>query len=169
MNVDQPIPFQHALERDFVIVVGRAAPGQLCKHHDNDNIDALTDFARQFGWSEKKVVVLDARKEPCGGTGDDLIRSALRRVKEGNVGAIAIGGSNGFVHSTLGSDELWEAAAQGKCLIVVEGRIYNPAATPDKLILRLLSSFAEFDNEARTRWMRAVSHGAKGSESGGDQ
>jgi DNA invertase Pin-like site-specific DNA recombinase len=157
MNVYQPVSLQHALQRDFLTIVRQSTLIQKDNNRGSGKLQlSLTDFARQLGWPEDRITVLDARGESGSRGSRDIFKDALRRVRGGTVGAVAFARSDRLGRTALESGEFLDAAAKNQTLIITEGRIYNPASASDKLILGLLNQFAEYENDARTMWMMAT-------------
>lgn len=61
-------------------------------------------------------------------------------------------------HDRLGrnfadAEALFEVMRQNGVLIMVDGRVYDPADESDDFILTIHAKFAEFENRARSRWL----------------
>lgn len=61
-------------------------------------------------------------------------------------------------HDRLGrnfadAEDIFQVMRENGVLIMVDGRIYDPADEADDFILTIHAKFAEFENRARTRWL----------------
>jgi DNA invertase Pin-like site-specific DNA recombinase len=117
---------------------------------------SLTELATQLGWPDDLIETVDARGESGSRGPRELFHHVLDRVKAGAVGAVLVARNDRLGRDALRSEELVTAAAQHGTLIIVEGRIYDPANSADKLMLGMMNQFAEYENRARTAWMLAT-------------
>ena len=113
----------------------------------------------RLGWPADMVGVTDARGESgSAGANREKFEQLLARVKAGEIGLVAVARSDRLGRNDVDSARFLEAAAATQTLIMVGGRIYNPASDADTMMLQMMSSFAEYENRARIRWMMLTRH-----------
>lgn len=114
-------------------------------------------FLEALGWPADRIDVIDARGESgSAGAKRPRFERLLADVAAGRYGIVTVGRSDRLGRNDVDSSRFLEAAAHTHTLVAVSGRIYNPAADADSMLLGMLSKYSEYENRARIRWMMAA-------------
>jgi DNA invertase Pin-like site-specific DNA recombinase len=80
-------------------------------------------------------------------------RELMRLVRGGKVGLILLARHDRVGRNTKDSRALYDLLVEHQVLLMVDGRIYDPADEGDAFILNMYAAFAEYENRARARWI----------------
>jgi hypothetical protein len=142
-------------EKIAVNFVRQSSRIQEEKHTGSGDMQlAQSAFLESIGWPADRIVTIDARGE--SGRANAVrpkFEELRRRVRSGEVGLVVVARSDRLGRNDVDSATFLQAAAETHTLIMVGGRIYNPAADADSMMLGVLSKLAEYENRAQIRWM----------------
>ena len=104
---------------------------------------ALADRARTLGWSN--VIVID---DDLGRSGGGIARPGYRslgRYLPGEAGAVFAIEASRLARNGRDWHTLLEFCALVRCLIIDEGRVYDPVQINDRLLLGMKGTFSEME------------------------
>lgn len=112
-------------------------------------------YVRPFGVEPDGIRVVDARGE-SGRAGADRPQFAalLEAARAGRIGILLLARHDRLGRNDEDSSALFAALSRTGGLVMVDGRCYDPSEPHDKLMLGLQAQFAEYENNARMRWMQ---------------
>lgn len=147
--------FAAALRKGARVLIRQSSNVQRLKHTGSADVQLeAVEVLRQLGWEEEQIEIVDARGESADfDKPRPKFNALLRDVRAGEVGIVTIGRGDRLGRNDLESSIFLEACAQTRTYILDGSKLYNPASVNDKLVLRLFSVFAEYENQARTRWL----------------
>jgi hypothetical protein len=148
--------FNHPLldvARDVMLIIRQSTKIQKRDNPGSGELQLSLLSLLANTWPGERIITVDARGESGSRGKRELIQKVLNGINSGLVGTIAFMRGDRLGRTALESEEILRAAVNHKVLIITEGRIYNPASATDKLMLSMMSSFAEYENNARTVWL----------------
>lgn len=148
------------LERLAVIYPRQSTLKQLHDHKESTARQyALQERAREFGWAENKVIVVEDDMGQSGASSD--WRPGFQRIAEdvahGRVGAIFALEVSRLARSSADWHKLLELCALADVAIIDEQAVYNPCDYNDRLLLGLKGTMSE----AELYWMRLRLEGGR--------
>lgn len=144
-----------ALSKHAQVFVRQSSDKQRQEHTGSADLQLQeAAYLEVLGWPADRIEVVDARGESGrAGAHRPQFAHLLESVRSGRVGIVAVGRSDRLGRNDVDSAIFLEAAALSHTLVMVGGRIYNPASDADSMMLGMMAKFAEYENKARTRWM----------------
>ncbi len=107
-----------------------------------------------FGVREEDVkVVLAYGESGRPGVVREKFRELERMIERDQVGLVVLARHDRLGRSEEDAIRVFNLMAERGTLMMVDGRIYDPADEGDAFILKIYAQFAEFENRARVRWM----------------
>ncbi|MET0397367.1 MAG: recombinase family protein [Longimicrobiaceae bacterium] len=144
-----------ALGRKVVLFIRQSTPDQKRDNPGSEQVQRLQlEHVERLGVKPENILVIDARGESGRG---EIVREKFEQlvqlVESGVIGMVILARYDRLGRNDTDSARLYNLLAKQRALVMVDGRIYDPAEPSDDLILGLQSKFAEYENRARTRWM----------------
>lgn len=140
MNANAKIRMEH-IERWAYVYVRQSDPTQVLEHQESTRRQyALKQRARQLGWPDERIVVIDA---DLGQSASDTHKTRrgfeqlLAQVVVGRVGAVFSLEVSRLARRDSEGHRLVEVAALADTLLVDEQNIYDPRLPDDRLMLGL--------------------------------
>lgn len=147
--------FAHALRKKAVLLIRQSTYIQKQENTGSAEIQLQTaDVLTRFGWPREQIEIVDARGESGDlGRPRPKFNALLEEVRRGEVGIVALARGDRLGRNDVESSTFLQACADTRTYIAEGGKLYNPASVGDRLILQLFSAFAEYENQARARWL----------------
>ena len=116
----------------------------------------LTELGESFGFPASSIEVVDLSGESSTHDKDRPgFDQLVAEVAAGLVGMVIVGRGDRIGRNFVDSAAFLKAAADTKTLICVSGRLYDPSAVNDRMVLGMLAQLAQYENDARVLWMVA--------------
>lgn len=115
-----------------------------------DSLRWLTPFGIRV---EDVTVVLAYGESGRPGVVREKFRELERMIERGRVGLVVLARHDRLGRSETDAVRVFNLMAERGVLMMVDGRIYDPADEGDSFILKMYAQFAEYENRARARWM----------------
>jgi DNA invertase Pin-like site-specific DNA recombinase len=147
---------QAVREREAWLWIRQSSHAQKVKHKGSAAVQRQqARYVAPLGLTSESIRVVDARGESGSVDADrPRFRDMLAAAQAGRIGILLLARHDRLARSDAESAAMHDALARHRSLIMVDGRCYDPAMPEDALMLRLLATFAEYENRARTRWMQ---------------
>jgi DNA invertase Pin-like site-specific DNA recombinase len=111
-------------------------------------------WLKPFGVREEDVkVVLAYGESGRPGVVREKFRELERMIERDQVGLVVLARHDRLGRSEADATRVFNVMAERGTLMMVDGRIYDPADEGDAFILKIYAQFAEYENRARVRWM----------------
>lgn len=101
---------------------------------------ATTDHLRVFDATDESAKV---------GADRPVFRELLATVRAGEVGVVVVTDVDRVARNDPDAEELYDALEEKGAILVVNGEIYDPANSAHRLILRIRTAVAQFENDQR--------------------
>jgi DNA invertase Pin-like site-specific DNA recombinase len=134
------------LERKAIIYIRQSTPKQVRLNTESQvNQRALVERARQLGWPDDRIVVLDADLGRTAATrlGRDAFTALVADVALGHVGIIVGWDVSRFARNNADWYHLLDLAAVVGALIADHDGVYDPRGYNDRLLLGLKGTMSE--------------------------
>ena len=128
------------------VYLRQSTPGQVRHHHESTERQyALREKARELGWSEAAVHILDRDLGMSGSqmAGREDFKALVADVSMGQVGAVFALEASRLARSNLDWHRLLELCALTQTLVIDEDGCYDPADFNDGLLLGLKGTMAQ--------------------------
>ena len=128
------------------VYLRQSTPGQVRHHHESTERQyALREKARELGWSEAAVHLLDRDLGMSGSqmAGREDFKTLVADVSMGQVGAVFALEASRLARSNLDWHRLLELCALTKTLVIDEDGCYDPSDFNDGLLLGLKGTMAQ--------------------------
>lgn len=107
-------------------------------------------FAINCGWPKERVIFHDLRGETGSPDGKrPKFAKLLQEVRDSVYGIVIVGRADRLGRHDVGNAEFLQACADTHTMIGVSGRLFNPASIADRMMLGVMSRFAEYEIRAR--------------------
>lgn len=147
MNAHNLITPQH-LTRKALVYVRQSTLNQVLTHQESQRLQyALTERARQLGWSEEDIDIIDRDLGLSGGTASNRegFKELLARVAIGEVGLILAYEVTRLSRNCSDWYPLLDLCGYKNCLIADTDGIYDPGTPNGRLLLGLKGQLSELE------------------------
>ena len=137
---------EHHRSKPAYVYVRQSTLAQVRHHQESTNRQyALREKARELGWNEPEIRVLDRDLGMSGAqtTGREDFKTLVAEVSMGQVGAVFALEVSRLARSNLDWHRLLELCALTETLVIDEDGCYNPADFNDGLLLGLKGTMAQ--------------------------
>lgn len=109
----------------------------------------------RFGVTKEEVTFIEGDGE-SGTAGKHRIKfhQLFAAVSADKVGILLVARLDRLGRNAEDSEKLYNAMATTRCLLMVDGKVFDPSNPSDRLMIGLLGQFAEFENRSRASWMQ---------------
>lgn len=138
----------HHLERLAVVYVRQSSPTQLRNNHESPRRQrALKQRARQLGWSEQRVLILEEDHARTGSSTHDrqAYRQASEGVVNGRVGMILAVEVSRWARDNAAWQLLLRDCIFANVLLADEQKVYDPNDPHDHVFLGIQGVLAEYE------------------------
>lgn len=106
-----------------------------------------------FGVRRKDVTVIKATESASPNKIRRKFRQLEQLIASGKVGLVLLARHDRLSRDEEAAVRIYRLMAEMGVLLMVDGRLYDPADENDDFVLSIYAKFAEYENRARTRWI----------------